>query len=385
MWDALSLLVRKSGRRTLRLLNELARSGYSMAEVQSLLREINRAGIRSRDVRILAKERRKKSKENPSLRNGERAEAVADASRHSCPMADGSSGEQRSTIQDATTAPPQPPSRADVTTIPASVGVSGATFPVASDLLSAIDTVPVESLAQAFPQCALPPPTRSKRSFSVWQMEIDDAPIFSWLYRAHQPKRHLEFGTWQGFGACLCLDACDATVWTLNLPDGETRPDGTWAYGHQLGKDEACPQGAVVLAFGSDSPDAVTYVRTDAGGSIGRLYRERGLGQRVCQIYCDSRLWDATAYPPDFFDSALVDGGHDADVVVSDSRKALSVLRPGGLILWHDFCPDDAIATQSAATAGVLRGVFNLLPELKGQLSSLFWIEPSFILAGLKK
>ena len=84
------------------------------------------------------------------------------------------------------------------------------------------------------------------------------------------------------------------------------------------------------------------YHQTDAGLFIGQHYRDAGFGHRVCQIYCDSRDWDTAAYPSDFFDSALIDGGHIEEVVASDTRKALSVTRSGGLIMWHDFCPDPA-------------------------------------------
>jgi hypothetical protein len=64
------------------------------------------------------------------------------------------------------------------------------------------------------------------KSFADWKMEVDDAPILRYIYRHVRPRRHLEFGTWEGTGACYCLDECDAHVWTINLPDGE-RIDGS--------------------------------------------------------------------------------------------------------------------------------------------------------------
>jgi predicted O-methyltransferase YrrM len=218
-----------------------------------------------------------------------------------------------------------------------------------------------------------------------WRMERDDGPLFAYLYRQFAPRRHLEFGTWQGFGACLCLENSPATVWTINLPDGETKPDGSWAYGQRVVDDRGAPPGAVSVNFGHDEDGPRTYHRTDAASYIGRLYREKNLGHRVCQIYCDSRAWDTTSYPRDFFDSALIDGGHDADTVISDTRKALSVLRPGGMILWHDFCPLPHIRSQFDSVRGVTAGIEGLLPELAGQLARLHWINPSWILIGIKK
>lgn len=221
--------------------------------------------------------------------------------------------------------------------------------------------------------------------FESWRMERDDAPLFAYLYQNFAPRRHLEFGTWQGYGTCLCLENSPATAWTINLPDGETKPDGSWAYGHRVIDESGTPPGAVSVNFGQDEDGPRTYHRTDAASYIGRFYREKGLGHRVCQIYCDSRSWDTSAYPSDFFDSALVDGGHEPNIVISDTQKALSVLRPGGMILWHDFCPVPHIRAQSDSVRGVTTAIERILPELHGQLARLYWINPSWILLGIKK
>lgn len=230
-----------------------------------------------------------------------------------------------------------------------------------------------------------PAPLAGLRSLGDWHMEEDDAPVFAYLYRYFQPRRHLEFGTWQGFGTRLCLESCSATVWTLNLPEGESKADGSWAYGERVRDETQAPPGAVRVNFGQDESGPRTYHRTDAGGYIGRLYRENGLGHRVCQIYCDSRQWDTSAYPPGFFDSVLVDGGHQHDVVVNDTRKAVPLLRSGGLMLWHDYCPHPDILARSQVTQGVVGAIQTLLPELAEQFSDLFWVDPSYILVGIKK
>lgn len=218
-----------------------------------------------------------------------------------------------------------------------------------------------------------------------WKMETDDGPLFAYLYRHFAPRRHLEFGTWQGYGTCLCLENSAATVWTINLPEGETKPDGTWAYGHRVTDETNTPPGAVTANYGHDEQGPRTYHRTDAASYIGRFYREKNLGHRVCQVYCDTRAWDTSAYPSDFFDSALIDGGHEPEVVTSDTRKALSVLRPGGMILWHDFCPLPEIRERFASVGGVTAGIEQILPELAPQFATLCWIDPSWILLGIKK
>jgi predicted O-methyltransferase YrrM len=239
------------------------------------------------------------------------------------------------------------------------------------------------AVARHFGWKEMPPATSAP--FAAWSMERDDAPLFAWLYRQFQPRRHLEFGTWQGFGTCLCLENSGATVWTVNLPDGEAKPDGSWAYGHRVLDESGTPPGAVSVNYGHDEDGPRTYHRTDAASYIGRIYREKQLGHRVCQVYCDTRRWDTSAYPSDFFDSVLIDGGHSPEVVAADTRKALSVLRPGGMILWHDFCPVPEIRTGVESVRGVVAGIESVLPEIRPQLRELFWIDPSWILLAIKQ
>jgi predicted O-methyltransferase YrrM len=254
-----------------------------------------------------------------------------------------------------------------------------------STFMQAPYAVPLADLGELFPLSKSSPPAASVKRLDQWKMEDDDAPIFEFLYRAHRTQRHLEFGTWQGWGTSLCLESCDATVWTINLSDGESRADGSWAYGHRVLDRGNTPQGIVTATYGEDELGPQTYHRTDAGGYIGRIYREKGLGHRVCQIYCDSRQWDTTNFPAGFFDSVLIDGGHQPEVVMNDTGKALALVRSGGLIIWHDFCPLPEIRSQFESVKGVTEGVERLLPELQTQLEHCCWINPSWILVGIKK
>lgn len=254
-----------------------------------------------------------------------------------------------------------------------------------SQFMQAPYALPLAEIGELFPLNRKSSPDTSAKRLDQWKMEDDDGPILQFLYRAHRPRRHLEFGTWQGWGTSLCLESCDATVWTINLPDGEKRADGTWAYGERVTDTSNAPQGIETANYGDDKLGTTTYHRTDAGGYIGRFYREKGLGHRVCQVYCDSREWNTSNYPPDFFDSVLIDGGHQPEVVMNDTRKSLQLLRPGGLIMWHDFCPFPEIRSQFESVKGVTAGIELILPELQSQVERLCWINPSWILIGIKQ
>ncbi len=226
------------------------------------------------------------------------------------------------------------------------------------------------------------PHTNRTTPLGQWKMELNDAPIFRYLYRNFRPRRHLEFGTWQGAGVVYCLEECDATVWTVNLPFGEMQSDGSTIYsgkGESFGLDTSLAD-AWARRLGLPPQDAY---RTDSFGFIGRFYLEKQLGNRVCQIYCDSTKWDISNYPEGFFDSVLIDGGHVPDVVLNDTKKALALLRPGGLIMWHDFCPP--VHDKFDVVQGVMKGLKQAAPLLEDSLENLFWIEPSWILCGVKK
>lgn len=224
-------------------------------------------------------------------------------------------------------------------------------------------------------------PAASAKPLHEWKMEEDDAPILAWLYGRLRPRRHLEFGTWEGFGACLCLDHCNATVWSLNLWEGEAAENGDWRYYTSRPPGGVAPAGANTRI----TPKGNTAVQTDGGVAIGRLVRERGHGHRFCQVYCNSLHWDASNYPPDFFDTAFIDGGHAQDVVRGDTRKALSVLRPGGVVMWHDYCPDPAVVERCESVRGVLAAIERDGPMLRDELSDLFWVRPSWLLVGVKR
>jgi predicted O-methyltransferase YrrM len=252
-----------------------------------------------------------------------------------------------------------------------------------------ISTVNVDLLHQRLnymDPCIYPKISRQK-SFLDWKMQIDDAPIFRYLFRNVKPGRHLEFGTWEGFGTRLCLEETDATVWTLNLPFGERdlTDESRVCYSFNDTKEDLAAINAWSEKAGITKEFVQTHRRTDCIGFIGRLYLEKNMGNRVCQIYCDSREWDISKYPDGFFDSVLIDGGHLKDIVLNDTQKAMKLVKPGGMIMWHDFCMNQEIYQNFKASQGVMDCVFENWDYISSNLRDLFWIEPSFILTGIRK
>jgi len=248
-----------------------------------------------------------------------------------------------------------------------------------------ISTIKSDFLDQTFGGIEKGPNPQSAPPLTDWNMARDDGPILARIIRWANPRRHLEFGTWKGFGACLVLENSSATVWTINLPSGEFKPDGSWAYSERLADRDIKTTDASSISLGQETSGNQVYQHTDAGFAIGRLYRERGFGHRVNQVYCDSRDWDTTAYPKGFFDTILIDGGHQSDVVASDTKKALPLLKEGGVIFWHDYCPNEAVMKKYPHVVSVIEGVESVSQELSQEKIALFWIDPSWILLGIKE
>lgn len=253
----------------------------------------------------------------------------------------------------------------------------------AANICALAPSHPVELLHERLKlnEAYVPPAASRGRALHEWRMEENDSPILRYLYRHARPRRHLEFGTWEGRGALDCLQECDATVWSINLREGETNEEGRWAYDAWLDEFECAPGNSIVTRTARNGR---TVVRTDALGAIGRLVHEHDLGHRFCQIYCDSQQWDSSSLSDGFFDSALIDGGHTEDVVTSDTLNALRLVRTGGLIMWHDYCPDVTAQQSCSSIRGVVDAIRQLAAVINRHCSDWFWIEPSWILLGVR-
>jgi predicted O-methyltransferase YrrM len=102
-----------------------------------------------------------------------------------------------------------------------------------------------------------------------------------------------------------------------------------------------------------DEAFAVEHARLESAFTRFR-YSGTDVESRIDQLFGDSKSFDERAYV-DRCDVVFVDGSHAYSYVVSDSTKALRMVKPGGLVLWHDY---------NSAT----KGVFRALNELSKQI-----------------
>ncbi len=133
---------------------------------------------------------------------------------------------------------------------------------------------------------------------------------------ARRATTMFEFGTCTGRTAYLWARnaPAEATVHTLTLA-----PDGVDAY-------RAAPG------------DAAEDEREARIESVFQhfVYSGTTVAPKIRQLYGDSKAFDETPYVGRC-DLVFVDGSHAYSYVVSDSEKALRMVKPGGIVLWHDY------------------------------------------------
>jgi len=134
-----------------------------------------------------------------------------------------------------------------------------------------------------------------------------EAYVLSLIAAFVEPKRIFEIGTATGQSTLLMArQAPNATVDTLDL--GSARP---------------------ALGVQADEPP---WAEVEA---IGTAYRGTEHGDRITQHLGDSASFDYEPFAG-VVDLVFVDGAHTYDYVCSDSRNALHILAPRGVIVWDD-------------------------------------------------
>jgi hypothetical protein len=187
-----------------------------------------------------------------------------------------------------------------------------------------IRKVPVAALDDRFRPDALGP----TRAAEVTYLGRGTVPVpggtsdtEAWILAAlaKGARRLFEFGTCTGKTTYLWArnQPADGTVTTLTLA-----PTQLDAYRPAPG----------------DDPTAEGHARRESAYTR-FLYSGTDVEGRVRQLYGDSKAFDESPYVG-ACDVVFVDGSHARSYVVSDTAKALRMVRPGGLVLWHDYSPD---------------------------------------------
>ncbi len=139
--------------------------------------------------------------------------------------------------------------------------------------------------------------------------EADTHAVLALLAYA-RPRRVLEVGT------ALGHMTANLTRWTL---------DDTQIF--SLG---------IVQGMERSAPGAIEQqVDQPTRGQFAQFANHFGKAWKVLFIQADSMLYDFGRLAP--LDFAFIDGGHDLEHALNDSRKAYNALLPSGWLVWHDF------------------------------------------------
>jgi predicted O-methyltransferase YrrM len=126
------------------------------------------------------------------------------------------------------------------------------------------------------------------------------------------PKVIFELGTFRGRTALnFALNSpADCRIFTLDL----------------------APSGRSAVIERVNAADASIIQASETGCD----YRGSDVEHKIEQLYGDSTRFDFRPFSGQV-DLVFVDGGHDYEVARSDTRNALAMVRPGGVVVWHDF------------------------------------------------
>jgi predicted O-methyltransferase YrrM len=142
----------------------------------------------------------------------------------------------------------------------------------------------------------------------------------AWVLAALAKRRRtfFEIGTATGKTTYLLArnSPPDARVYTITLS-----PDDVESY-----------------AGGSGDSSRAARVARQESAFTSFLYTGSAVEHKVTQLFGDSKALDTTPYRGRC-DLIFVDGSHAYSYVLSDTARAMEMLAPGGIIIWHDYRP----------------------------------------------
>lgn len=143
-------------------------------------------------------------------------------------------------------------------------------------------------------------------------MNLDEIYNIMLLVKQVNPRNIFEFGTFIGVTTLqLALNTKDETnIYTLNLSSGENE---------------------TVFEIGNSDEE-----RNLPKLQPGNRFKNSEKGVKITQLYGDSAVFDFSTYA-DSMDFILVDASHEYEYVKIDTVNAFSMLKRGGMLVWHDY------------------------------------------------
>ena len=140
--------------------------------------------------------------------------------------------------------------------------------------------------------------------------------LLALLIRYFKPASILEIGTFRGISTRLILENSSAPtqVYTMDLP-----PERDFSQ----------------LAAGTDKALVLH-------SKVGVEFQDHPERARVTQILGNSLEANTWATLPERIDFAFIDASHSYEAVKNDTERAREKLKPGAVIVWHDYTAEDS-------------------------------------------
>jgi predicted O-methyltransferase YrrM len=185
--------------------------------------------------------------------------------------------------------------------------------------------IPIAAVDEVLPQTACQVPVYQQLERKGTTSYIENYYI-SLICAALRPRRVFEFGTFQGGTTYhIALNTPeDALIYTLDLKPEQV---GALKYEMKHRVDE----------------EVIRH-------SSGAKFEGTPLSRKIVRLWGDSATFDFSPFRGQM-DLVLVDGSHEYPYVRDDTAHALEMIRPGGIILWHDFdvAPDVGYVLEEIA------------------------------------
>jgi predicted O-methyltransferase YrrM len=142
--------------------------------------------------------------------------------------------------------------------------------------------------------------------------------VISNLVKKANPNRIFEIGTFEGRTTLnMALNSSENTeIITLDLPASELE--------------------STLMEI---EEGEVRYVQKEASGE---RFNGHPMSYKIKQVFGDSATFSFNQYAGSV-DLAFIDGSHAYDYVINDTEKMLSIMRPGGVVIWHDYTNWDGV------------------------------------------
>lgn len=148
---------------------------------------------------------------------------------------------------------------------------------------------------------------------NVSENEIE---IISRIVAYLKPQAMFEVGTFDGRTTInMALNApADAHVYTLDLPA------------------EQINLTTYKLATVGEYSDINYVLKAESGAR----YKQKTGSEKITQLFGDSATFDYSPYAQSM-DLVFIDGSHVREYTKNDTEAAFSMIKAGGIILWHDY------------------------------------------------